>query len=98
MIFQSSRYGKTQLYDRQGTLVFKQRIRHKFSNYNAKIHKYVQGDKLDLISLKYYGNPLLSWAILDANSRYRCELDIPYGTNLIIPDMSEVLKCLKGIE
>lgn len=94
MIYEGSRFTKTDMYDRNGTLLFKNRERFTFGMKNAVIHRFVEGDSLDGLAYKYYGNTQLWWAILDCNPKYRCEIDIPYGAELIIPALEEVMKCL----
>lgn len=95
MIYEGSRYTKTELYDRNGTLLFKQRSRFSIGFKNAIKHRFTQGERLDALAYKYLGNAQLWWAILDCNPKYRCEVDIPYGAELIIPSYDEVMKCLR---
>lgn len=94
MIYKGSRYTKTALYDRQGTLMFHQRQRISFGRKNCVIHTYSQSDRLDNLAVKYFGNPQLYWVILEANPNYRCELDIKVGDKLLIPSYAEVRECL----
>lgn len=94
MIYQYSRYTNTDLYDRRGTLMFKHRERINFGLENSVIHVFNQGDRLDKLASKHYGTSQLWWVILDANPKYRCELDIEYGDELVIPHFNEVRKCL----
>lgn len=49
------------------------------------IHVVSEGDRLDLIAFKYYGDTQLGWVILDANPQYDTELDIKPGDRLRIP-------------
>ncbi len=94
MIYEGSRYTKTEMYDRDGALVFKHRDRFTFGMKNAIKHRFSEGERLDGLANKYYGNAQLWWVILDCNPKYRCEIDIPYGAELIIPSYEEVMKCL----
>ena len=94
MIYQGSRYTNTQLYDRDGALMFKIRKPIYFGGAKAVTHTFCETDRLDILATKYYGNPQLYWVILEANKQYRCELDINIGDTLIIPDYEEVRKCL----
>ena len=57
MIYKGSRYTKTSLYDRRGTLLFNQRNRISFGKKNCVIHTYSEADRLDNLAVKYYGNP-----------------------------------------
>lgn len=52
-------------------------------------------NRLDLVSYKFYGNPLLYWVIAEA-SNINNPLDIPTGTLLRIPDYQS-LYGYKGI-
>lgn len=94
MIYQGSRYTNTDLYDRKGTLTFKHRNRFTFGLKDSTIHVFSEGDTLDGLAVKYFGNPQLWWVILDTNPKFRCELDINYGQELVIPNFEEVRKCL----
>lgn len=96
MIYNYSRFTNTNAYyTHKGNLSFKIRERFKFNLENAKIVLYREGDRLDLLSYRYYGTTQLWWAILDANPTYRWEGDIPYGASLVIPEKGEVIKCLQ---
>lgn len=94
MIYKGSRYTNTELYDRSGTLMFKIRDRINFSHTKATTHIFDESDRLDGLAKKYYGDSQLWWVILEANPKYRCELDIKYGDELVVPDYTEVFKCL----
>jgi phage tail protein X len=82
-------------YRNTGELVFKNRPRMNFNLTNADTKIYSEGDRLDLIAYNYYNDSQLWWVILDANPMYSWEGEIPYGTPLIIPNISEVSKCLQ---
>lgn len=90
-IFRGSRYTHTPLYNREDKLIFKMRERRLFSVEKASYHEFTEGDTLDGLALKYYGDSQLWWAILEANTQYRSELEIPYGAELAIPDYGEVV-------
>ena len=47
MIYKGSRYTRTSLYDRGGTLLFNQRNRISFGKKNCVIHTYSEADRLD---------------------------------------------------
>lgn len=91
-IFRNSRYAKTPVHKRDGVLCFKTRERFKFPTENATTHLFQEGERLDGLALRYYGDSQLRWVILDANPRFARESDIPYGTELVIPDYREVRK------
>lgn len=45
----------------------------------------IERDRLDRLSLRYYGQPDLGWVILQANPQYTLEGEIPDGGVLRIP-------------
>lgn len=94
MIYRNSRYTKTGVEVEDGHSSFKLRNRITFNTNGAIVHQYSLGDRLDGLANQYYKDPQLWWVILEANPQFRCELEIPYGTNLTIPNIDEVMKCL----
>ena len=92
-VFQGSRYIKTSIYNRnRGAIVLSLRKRAKFNLTNATYYTFIQGDTLDGIAYKLYGNAQLWWAILDANPKYQSEIEIKPGDLLVIPPFAEVVK------
>ncbi len=92
-VFKGSRYVKTSAYIRRGeALVLSIRKKNKFNLSNATYYTVVQGDTIDGIAYKQYGNAQLYWAIMDANPQYQSELDIKPGDLLTIPPYEEVVK------
>lgn len=91
-VFQGSRYVKTPAYMRKGeTLVLSIRKRNVFNEANYSFYTVVQGDTLDGIAYKHYGNAQLGWAIMDANPIYQSEIEINAGDVLKIPSFEEVV-------
>ena len=93
-IYENSRYINTTMYKRLSidTSVLRIRSRYKFNLANCTLHNWCDGDTLDGLSYKYYGNTALRWAILDANTTYRTEFDIKCGDTIYIPNYEEVVK------
>ena len=92
-VFQGSRYVKTSAYVRRGeTLVLSIRNRNHFDASKATFYTVVQGDTIDGIAYKQYGNAQLWWAIMDANPLYQSEIEIKPGDVLVIPPFDEVVK------
>ncbi|MFW6225599.1 MAG: hypothetical protein ACOC3V_01405 [bacterium] len=62
-------------------------------NLSDKYINWVNGvDRLDKISVKYYGNPFYDFLILYANPKYISEFDIPDGALIRIPfPLSKIL-------
>lgn len=92
-VFQGSRYVKTSAYVRRGeTLVLSIRNRLHFNDEECRYYTVVQGDTIDGIAYKQYGNAQLGWAIMDANPALQSEMDIEAGDILKIPPFEEVVK------
>jgi hypothetical protein len=54
-------------------------------NPSDKYTKWIEGDRLDRLAMRFYGNPFYDFLILYANPEYLSEFDIPYETVLRIP-------------
>lgn len=92
-VFRDSRYTKTSAYIRRGeTLVLSIRKRNYFDTSKATYYTVVQGDTIDGIAYRQYGNAQLYWAIMDANPKYQSEVEIKPGDVLVIPSYDEVVK------
>ena len=92
-VFQGSRYVKTPAYVRRGeTLVLNIRTKSHFDESRATFYTVVQGDTIDGIAYKQYGNAQLWWAIMDANPKFQSEIEIKPGDILMIPSFDEVVK------
>lgn len=92
-VYRGSRYVNTSIYSRNnGAVVFSIRKRAKFNLKNATYYTFIQGDTLDGVAYKLYGNAQLGWAILDANPKYQSEIEIQAGDLLVIPPLNEVVR------
>ena len=92
-VFHGSRYVKTPAYVRRGeALVLGIRSRNYFDQDSSTFYTVVQGDTIDGIAYKQYGNAQLWWAIMDANPLYQSEIEIKPGDVLMIPPFDEVVK------
>lgn len=92
-VFQGSRYVKTPAHVRRGeTLILDIREKAKFDADKSTFYTVVQGDTIDGIAYKQYGNAQLWWAIMDANPLYQSEIEIKPGVILMIPPFDEVVK------
>ena len=92
-VYQGSRYVKTSAYVRRGeTLVLSIRDRSYFSEASCSYYTVVQGDTVDGIAYKKYGNARLGWAIMDANPVYQSEIEIKAGDVIKIPPFESVVK------
>lgn len=92
-VYENSRYLHTRLFNRLGwdTPTLEIRKRFTFNQENYSTHEWCEGDTLDGVSYRYYGNSALRWAILDANPKYRTEFDIKNGDIILIPNYEEVV-------
>ena len=91
-VYKGSRYIKTPMYQRGDSLVFGIRSRNHFNLSKATYYTVVQGDTIDGIAYKHYGNTQLWWAIMDANPQYQSEIEIKAGDILCIPPFEEVVR------
>ena len=91
-VYKGSRYIKTPMYQRGDSLVFGIRSRNHFNLSKATYYTVVQGDTIDGIAYKHYGNTQLWWAIMDANPQYQSEIEIKAGDILCIPPFEAVVK------
>lgn len=90
-VYQGSRYAKNGVVSRNGVLVPTIRQRVLFDKELGTYYTIIEGDTLDGIAYKQYGNAQLYWAILDANVELQTELDVKPGDVLFIPSIDEVL-------
>ncbi len=95
MIYKHSRYSKTFLFNHNGNIIFRQRKRFVFGMNESQRHRFKESDRLYNLAREYYGDTQLWWVFLDANPRYRTEMDIKPGDILIVPSFEEVMKCLR---
>lgn len=93
-VFEDSRYLHTKQYTRLGWDVPLLGLRERFifNPEECSIYEWVEGDTLDGVSVNFYGNPALRWAILDANPKYKTEFEIKPGDILVIPNYEEVVE------
>lgn len=92
-VFRDSRYTNTSAYVRRGsTLILGIRKRNYFNIEKSTFYTVVQGDTIDGIAYKQYGNAQLWWAIMDANPKYQSEIEIKPGDVLTIPSYDEVVR------
>ena len=90
-VFSGSRYIHTPIYARRGQqYIFDIRNKYEFNLENADYYTVVQGDTIDGIAYKAYGNANLYWAILDSN-KLMSELDLVPGMVLVIPPYEQVV-------
>lgn len=95
-VYSGSRYAKSRVYTKLSTdgsaIVSVLGNRKTFIPALGQADPYVfkEGDRLDLISLREYGDSQLGWIILDANPKYMSEVDIIVGDIILIPKLSDV--------
>lgn len=54
------------------------------------VYQYKAGDRLDILAERFYGDPQLSWKILEANPEFMNETEIKVGALITIPNPKEV--------
>lgn len=93
-VYENSRYLHTALSNRfNGTTpILQKRDRFIFNEQNCTTYTWIDGDTLDGVAFRHYGDCALRWAILDANINYRTEFDIKPGDIIFIPDYEEVVE------
>lgn len=90
-VFENSRYLRTSQSLYKDSPVLDIRDRFTFNVDKCDIYIWKEGDTLDGLAYKYYGNSALRWAILESNVQYRTEFDINSGDLILIPDYEEVV-------
>jgi hypothetical protein len=89
MFFKGSRYekvGDIQYTDPQGRVITYKKIRFIPDTPAIFNHLVSQGDRLDLLSFRYYRDPYKFWHIADANNTLQAEaLTSQPGTRILIP-------------
>ena len=92
-VFVNSRYVINPLIECRGTKMLDPFVKkHAFDFDKATFYTFVQGDTLDGIAYRQYGNAQLGWAILEANPQYQSEMELKPGDSLLIPPYTEVTK------
>lgn len=98
-MFEGSRYMNVYSYEEEykGKIVtaFHTRTLLKINHANSFRHTWIQSDRLDNLSQRYYGNPIYWWFLLDANPRYMEEHEIRHGDILLIPPYSELRRVVE---
>ncbi len=89
MFFKGSRYekvGDAQYTDAQGRTVAYKKVRFIPPTPARFNHQVKQGERIDLLSFKYYRDPLKFWHIADANDVMQAdELTAEPGQRILIP-------------
>jgi nucleoid-associated protein YgaU len=93
-MYKDSRYTNVfayeEIYKGKEVFAFYRREIPKFDLTDAVQYTVIEKDRLDLLAGRFYGDPQLWWAILDANPQYMFEWEITPGTVLAIPDYEQV--------
>lgn len=91
MIFTGSRYTNivASVYD--GAVLFGNKPYFSFNKENSTVHTVRNGERLDLLAAKYYGDPQLFWVFVDANVDVLTDDDLIPGSSLIVPAYDEVM-------
>lgn len=101
-IYENSRYTNIYTFEEQwkGKQVTAFNIRNliRIDTKGSRKHIWIEGDRLDILAHRYYGDPQYWWFILDANKRYMEEHEIKNGDTLLIPPYSELRRIITDNE
>lgn len=90
MIYLDSRYADALLYRALDARTGKYNVTvlRQYPVYNTSFsyHEWKETDRLDVLGIKYFGNPSLWWKIMDLNPEILDPFTIPYGTQLRVPN------------
>lgn len=93
MVFEGSRYEGAQVYyDNDNKISYIAPISNYMKSDDSDyVYQVKQGDRLDLLAKRFYGNPQKKWLILFANPQYITELDIKVGDIITIPNPERLI-------
>jgi hypothetical protein len=90
MIYLDSRYSDARLYQAYDSRTGKYNVTvlRQYPVYETTFyyHEWSETDRLDILARKYLGSPSLWWQIMDLNPEIIDPFNIPYGTQLRIPN------------
>ena len=85
------RYSKSRLIEKNGVQLRSTSIYPEIPERDSDIYVITQiGDRLDSLAFDFYKNPHMWWVIAKANSLN--QMNIPNGTSLRIPQLTEDMK------
>ena len=90
MIYLDSRYADSRLYRAYDSRTGKYNVTvlREYPVYEVSFsyHEWKETDRLDVLSLRYLGSPSLWWKIMDINPEIIDPFNIPFGTQLRVPN------------
>jgi hypothetical protein len=90
MLYSDSRYADGYFYKAQRAQdgSFQTTVDRRFPNVTSSFFYYdwLEGDRIDLVANKIYGDPSYWWKIMDFNPEVMDATNIPSGTTLRIPN------------
>lgn len=93
-MYEGSRYTNVYVYEEEykgkEVMAFNRRELANAIDDEGKTHVWIEGDRLDNLAYRYYGDPQFWWFILDVNTRYMEEEEIQQGDRLVIPSFTEL--------
>lgn len=89
-VYRGSRYANTFRRTRGNRPYLTTPQRVDFTPSLCTTHQVTDGETIDGLAYKYYGNAAYWWCIMDANREYQSELEIKAGDILQIPAWDEV--------
>lgn len=92
MIFLDSRYADGKISRPFNTLrkTYELTVLRDFPNVLTSFisYQWTEGDRIDVVSVRFFGEPEFWWKIMDANPEIINAFEIPNGTILRIPSVS----------
>jgi hypothetical protein len=102
-IFEGSRYENTSAYAHlhptAGLVVLlgRRKITEFPKDAEFLYYEYKEGDTIDYLAYKLYGDPHYWWVIMDSNTKYYVPWDIKVGDVLKVPTPETLGRVLNGI-
>jgi phage tail protein X len=104
MLFYGTRYSKTSAYlaflesNNLPVVILGYREEMKCNKDELTYYQFRQGDRLDKIAYKFYGEANYATFILDANPKYQSELDIVPGDVIAIPSFMDIMEVIESAD
>lgn len=89
-IYSGSRYSRSRMRVRGSNMYLTLPTRVEFNFENCIMYQVKEGDTIDILSYKFYGNSAYWWCIMDANREFQSELEIKPGVILQIPKLKDI--------
>jgi phage tail protein X len=96
-IFEGSRYEGAGLYNREGVGTIRVRYIDRTPLGRPQYYQLVEGDTLDRLSYRFYGDSQYWWILADYNPALKFPYNpLPAGITIQVPDLYLVLEKMRG--